>query len=107
MSLDNVTIGDKLVVTTDYGQRLEVVERITSTLVITKGSRFNKSSGRSTGGSCWHHIYATPATENDIERITKAQHRRELIYRCRNIKFDNLSASCLEQILEIAKGGTQ
>lgn len=45
MSLDNVTIGDKLVVTTDYGQRLEVVERITSTLVITKGSRFNKSSG--------------------------------------------------------------
>lgn len=101
-TLENVKVGDKLIVRTAYDEYLETVERITATLVITKFHRFIKKSGKAQGSVTWSSIWATPATEQDTERISNVVKRRNLITKCENIKFKNLNNTQLEEILKIA-----
>ena len=101
-TLENVKVGDKLIVRTSYNECIETVERITATLVITKYHRFNKHRGNALGSDAWTHIWAKPASAKDVERITKATKRRNLVTKCENIKFNNLTDAQLENILKIA-----
>ena len=101
-SLENVKVGDKLVVRTSYDEYIETVERITATLVITKLHRFVKKSGKAQGSDTWRYIWATPATPEDAERISKAVRRKKLIRACESIKFSGLLEKQMEMILEIA-----
>lgn len=101
-TLDNAKVGDKLIVRTSYDECIETVERVTATLVITKLHRFIKKNGRMQGCDTWHSYYATLATPKDEERISKAVKRRNLVYKCENIQFKNLTDSQLEEILKIA-----
>lgn len=101
-ALENVKVGDKLIVRTSYNECIETVERITATLVITKYHRFNKKRGEALGGDAWTHIWATPASTKDVERIKKVIKRRNLVTKCENIKFKNLTDAQLEDILKIA-----
>lgn len=101
-SLDNVKVGDKLKVRTQYAESVETVERITATLVITKYHRFIKNSGKSQGSDSWAYVWAEPATPEDVERICKAVRRNKLIRACESIKFSGLLEKQMEMILEIA-----
>lgn len=102
-SLENVTVGDKLVVFYPYDvKRIETVERISSTLVITKNHRFIKKSGKAQGCDSWSYVFAKLATFEDVEKISREAKRKNILRRCENIKFNTLSDSQLEQILEIA-----
>lgn len=101
-SLENVRVGDKLKVRTQYSEYIETVERVTATLVITKLHRFIKKSGKAQGCDAWTYIWATPATPEDAERISKAVRRQKLIRACESIKFSGLLDKQMEMILEIA-----
>lgn len=96
-SLENVKVGDKLLVYINQTKGIETVERTTTTLVITKLHRFRKDNGYAQGSGGWTIIRAILATDKDIAEAT---HRR-LISKCRNIDFDSLTDSQLEAILKI------
>lgn len=98
MSLGNVKVGDKLYVVTylGTGHRIDTVERITKTLVVTNKSRYRIKDGRETQG--WMPDWARPATDEAIAHIRY----QELVFECRSIPFQNLSTAQLESILEIA-----
>lgn len=101
-SLENVKVGDKLLVRSRGRRSLQTVTRITATLVITNSDRFSKQTGKAHGYDSWSHTYAEPATAEDIESITREIRRKSLIFKCQGIDFESLSDSQLEQILEIA-----
>lgn len=102
-SLENAKVGDKLLVLFPYNVKgIETVERITATLVITKYHKFIKKTGKAQGSDSWSYTYAKLATPEDAENISREVESKNLIRKCENIKFNTLSYSQLEQILEIA-----
>lgn len=103
-SLENVKAGDRLVVSNRYGENIDVVERITETLVITKIHRFRKKDGYESGQSAYACGFsrARLATEADVERIKGQMRKRKLTAECNKIRFDRLSVQQLDDILKIA-----
>lgn len=96
--LDNVKVGDKLFVTSRWRKSIDTVEKVTKLHVITSNCKYRKS-GDSVGDG-WTHSFARPATEEDIENIRKEIARNNMLAKCRDINFDSLTDSQLEQILE-------
>lgn len=110
MSLENVKVGDKLVVRRQYNithsqhyNTIQSIERITDTLVITKTHRFRKSTGIACDTDNYSCVSATVATPDDVKFIKKTEYRRRLINRCLDISFNGLSTQQLEQIIKITQ----
>lgn len=102
-SLENAKVGDKLLVRYANGIKgIATVERVTQLYVITKNHRFVKRTGEVSGCDPWSCTFAQIATSEDIERVNREVKRKELVRKCQDIKFNTLSDSQLEQILEIA-----
>lgn len=101
--LDNAKVGDRLFVSNGLAEGIEVVERLTQTLVITKYHRFKKQSGKGQGDERWCALYARLATDEDVAMIN----RMRMIRKCENIDFQLLPNSQLEQILEIVNPKTK
>lgn len=102
--LENVKVGAKLLVSDRFGERIEIVERVTKTLVITEHHRYRIKDGRGLPIDSWIITHAHPASIEDIERITKAGIRRKNIQTCKNIDYDKLTDGQIERIVNIIKG---
>ena len=102
-NLENVKVGDLLLINDRWGEVVAVVERLTATLIVTgNGYRINRKSGCVHGGGQWNHISVRIASQEDVDRVRRGRYRVEMINKCGKICFSNLSDSQLEQILEIA-----
>ena len=101
--LDNVKVGDKLFVCNNYIKGIEIVERLTPTLVITKSSRFVKNTGRLYGSDSWNPMYARPASEQDELNIKEEKRRTELVRACKHINYSEFSTPQLESIISFIK----
>lgn len=99
--LKNVKVGDKLLVRNRYVEVIETVERITKTLVFTRYRKYRIKDGYSMSSDKWNHIHADIATQEDINRIIKANTRRKNIKICRDMDYDKLTDSQLERIIKI------
>lgn len=104
--LENVQVGDKLIKKNSWSTSVVTVDRISKNYVIAGNSRFRISDGLCTSSDSWNKPRVYPATETDIAKIKKEIARSKLIFKCRDIDFNILSTSQLEQILEIAKSTT-
>lgn len=101
--LDNVKVGDKLFVFNNFIKDIEIVERLTPTLVITKSSRFVKKTGRLYGSDTWNTMYARPASEQDELNIKEEKRRTELIHACKHINYEGFTTPQLESIISFIK----
>ena len=101
-SLENVKVGDTLLVQSRWRRELVTVERLTATLVIAGGQRFKKATGYQVNSDTWNSVYATIATDADVKAINREIKRRTMLTLCKNISFHDLSDTQLEQILEIS-----
>ena len=99
--LENVKVGDRLLVRNSYGEGIETVERITKTLVFTRYRAYRIKDGYSTSSDKWNYIHAGIATQEDINRIMEANTRRKNIKICRDMDYDKLTDSQLERIIKI------
>lgn len=108
--LDNVKVGDKLLVRDRMCESVDTVTRLTATLVVTKcGRRYKKNNGGLYGGSEWSYEYAEPLTPEIERRIAIEARHKMLVRKYREIRIDSLTDSQLEAILKIAnkeEGGT-
>ena len=98
MSLENVKVGDTLFAYNGMVESLEVVLRVTQTLVVTKYYRFDKKTGRLKGCGYWNTMYARLATDKDVAIVR----RKQKINKCSRIDFSTLTDSQLEAILKIS-----
>lgn len=101
-SLENVKVGDTLLMTSRWNQSLLTVEKVQKNFVIANSYKFRKSDGSLVSSDRWTLAFAKKATKEDLESFRKAVKRSKMIRQCREIKFESISDSQLEQILEIA-----
>lgn len=101
-SLENVKVGDKLLMTSQWNQSLLTVEKVQKNFVIANSYKFRKSDGSLVSSDSWTFANAKIATKKDLESFRKAVKRSKMIGQCRDIRFEKLSDTQLEQILEIA-----
>jgi hypothetical protein len=99
--LDNVKVGDKLIMTSRWNRAILTVEKVQKNFVIAKGYKFRKSSGSLVSSDCWTSASAKIATEEDLEDSRKEVRRQRMISKCRDINFYSLTDTQLEQILKI------
>lgn len=102
-NLNDVKVGDLLIVSNHYGNRVEAVERLTETLVITKYGRYRKRDGYEQGRGTWGYTHARLGTTEEVDRVNKKNRKDNLAFKCRQIKFETLSILKLEEILKIAE----
>lgn len=101
-SLENAKVGDTLLVTSRWCKRLLTVDKVQKNFVIAGVYKFRKSNGSCVDSSRWFVSNAILATQEDIDAFREEVRRGEMISQCRDIKFEGLSDTQLEQILEIA-----
>lgn len=101
-NLENAKVGDRLIVTTQWTKQLLTVEKVHKNFVISGNYKFRKRTGTIVTSDCWNTATAKIATKEDIDAFKKEVMRNKMVKQCRNIIFENLSDSQLEQILEIA-----
>lgn len=101
-SLENVKVGDKLIMTSRWNQSILTVEKVQKNFVIANSYKFRKSDGSLVSSDRWSLTTAKIATEKDLEAFKKVVLRNKMIGQCRDIIFEKLSDFQLEQILEIA-----
>ncbi len=101
-NLNSVRVGAKLIMTDQWNTSIITVEKVYKNVVIANGYKFRKSSGLLVTSDKWSFACARPATEEDIIRFEKAAKRQKILSECRDIKFESLSDSQLEQILAIS-----
>ena len=101
--LDNVKVGDKLRVRDRELEFVDIVARLTATLVVTKlGRKYKKKNGGLYSGSEWSYEYAEPLTPEAERRIAIETRHKKLVRKCREISMESLTDSQLEAILKIA-----
>lgn len=101
-SLENAKVGDKLIVTSRWSKQLLTVEKVHKNFVIAGGYKFRKANGSEVSSDSWDTSIAKLATQEDIDAFRREVKHHKMISQCRDINFENLSDSQLEQILEIA-----
>lgn len=101
-SLENAKVGDLLIVTHRWNKQLVTVEKVHKNFVIAGCYKFRKTTGSLVSSDCWSTSTAKLATQEDIDAFRKEVKRQRMVGQCRDIIFENLSDSQLEQILEIA-----
>lgn len=99
--LNDVKVGDKLLVTSRWTKRIVTVEKVLKANIIANGVKYRKSDGYEVPLDAWNIASARPVTDEDIESIKKENRRLKMASAIRQIDFDGLTNSQLEQILEI------
>ena len=100
-SLENAKVGDLLIVTHRCNKQLLTVEKVQKNFVIAGCYKFRKTTGSLVSSDSWNTSTAKLATQEDIDAFRKEVKRHKMISQCRDIIFEKLSDSQLEQILEI------
>lgn len=101
-SLENAKVGDLLIVTHRWSKQLLTVEKVHKNFVIAGSYKFRKATGSLVSSDSWSTSTAKLATQEDIDAFRKEAKRHKMVSQCRDILFEKLSDSQLEQILEIA-----
>lgn len=101
-SLENAKVGDKLIMTSRWATSILVVEKVQKNFVIANSYKFRKKDGSLVSSDGWSMTTAKIATERDLAAFREEQNHKVLANKCRDIRFEGLSDTQLEQILEIA-----
>jgi hypothetical protein len=102
-SLDNVKIGDKLILNNGGHCRIIEVDRVTPTMVVAAGVKYSKKTGREAGlHSTWGFGSISPATDQQIAEIQEADRRKHMVTMitrtCTRNQLNNFTTEQLERI---------
>jgi len=76
---------------------VDKVERVTKTLVVVRGIRFNRERGRSRGDG-WHRRWLAKATPEAVRKSKREAHHRSLVSRLRKTNWENVPFDILVSI---------
>ncbi len=105
--LENVQVGDTLILSGRHTSRAVKVDRLTKTQIVIDLNKFRKSDGQIVGGSDWFILSVTIPEEGEIKKIQEARIRLNLehyindacqIQLVRKMSLDTLQR--LDKILE-------
>ena len=97
--LEEVSVGDKLLVRGQWDESIVDVDRLTKTQVVCGNSKYRISNGSLVGGGGFYGQYAKRATEEDIKKVTDVNKTRVLLRKLLNGKtYEGVPLRTLEEI---------
>jgi len=104
--LENLKVGDRVIVESSNNPRLEKVERITKTMIILhKHSRFDKKWGSLMGGGVWCSTRIVEPTEKVLKEYHIAWCKIAIYNYIDRGSLSNLSLERLQVIRDVLKEG--
>lgn len=100
-NLENIKVGDEVVLYIRYNKILCKVERLTKNFIIVKGRKYRKSNGFSTNGDILSSSCIYRASTEMIAKIKEENNRNILINKIRHYPLDKLSTKELEKVYEL------
>lgn len=100
-NLEDIKVGDKVILYSRYCKKVCKVERLTKTLVIVNGEKFRKADGFSTGHIGYYSSSIIRATEEMIAKVEEENKRDLLINKIKSYPLDKLSTDELENVYEL------
>lgn len=84
---------------------IDIVQRITKTMIITTSHRFKKSNGNAVAGCIWHSSCIEEATPEAIKAIIKVKEKREAVQKVTDLvawgKLYKLNISTLNKVIKV------
>ena len=102
MSLENVKAGDR-VVHNGYQLGVEIVDRVTKTMIVINGLKYRKSDGRMIGAGKWSLCYISPASDDEICEIILKNREENARDKLRSRTFAGIPLDKLIEIEKIAR----
>ena len=97
----NVSVGDEVIVSGRYSEKIAKVERITPTgRIRVEGTYYNKY-GWEIGGDVWSRSYITYVTEEKAEKIKQRQTISKAYQLMKNYNLNNITFDQATKIIEI------
>lgn len=99
MSLDNVQVGDELILCSLHKNHICRIERVTPTRIIVCNRAFRKRDGREIGRhNQWDSTFIRLPENGELDQIREDQLRRELIRHIRVLCQRDLSSLSVEKL---------
>lgn len=97
---DNLVVGDKVIVYDKYNnKKIDVVKRVTKTLVVVNNIRYRKSNGTQYGVyGLFSGRIGVPKDEEQIKAIELEYRKRIIIHRIHNLNLNDYPLEVLEKV---------
>lgn len=106
--LQNLKVGSQVGVEIHNDKRLDIVKRITKTMIILeKSGKFNRETGKSVGGNGWYHNYLHEPTEEFLKDYYTVQYKNLIRHYIDNGALNGLEVKELKTIYEMVKAGRE
>lgn len=109
MSLEDVKVGDIVIMSDHWGRELREVVKITPSGMIdvklnSHGAtrRFNKD-GSERGGRTWYRTSIRTCTEEEAQQVRSEKRKAWMVRRIKSFAFEKLELEDLENIYKIMK----
>ena len=99
--LKDLVVGDKVIVYDKYdNEKIDVVKRVTKTLVVVNNIKYRKSNGFEYGVSSYiiSRRIKIPKDEEQIKAIELEYRKRIIIHRIHNLNLDDYPLEVLEKV---------
>jgi hypothetical protein len=108
MTLDDVKVGDLVILNYGYGNERMVctVESVQKLHIVVKGVKYRKHSGTRAGEHNYGSSRISVGTPELIAKVTEETKRKRLLAQLEQFRYKDLSTAHLEEILELCQRET-
>lgn len=100
-NLEDINVGDKVILANARIKRVETVTKVTKTLVVVGNRRFKKDGGSEYGGRPFETMRICKATPEVLTEIEEENMRSDLINKIARYPWGYLSTYKLEKVYEL------
>lgn len=100
-NLEDIKVGDKVILANARIKRVETVTKVTKTLVIVGNRRFKKDGGFEYGGRPFEMMHICKVTPEVLAEIEAENKRNDLINKIVRYPWNKLSTEELEKVYKL------
>lgn len=100
-NLENIKVGDKVIVVKRYTRHVRKVKRLTKTQIVVDDDKFRKSDGKSVNNYGWFSPFIRKATQELISEVEEEEKRTKLLYEVYHTDWNKLRTDKLEEVYKL------
>lgn len=94
-------VGQKVIVESRNNKKVDVVDKITPTGLISVGGLLYRSDGTQRTSDVWNISKIKVATNEDIEDLKKVFHKNQLVKQLQGLDYGKLSLEKLQELIDV------
>lgn len=100
-SLENVKVGDVVIIHKSHHREVGKVTKVTATLIHAGNCRYRKKDGNIVGFGPWDLHWITIPEEGEVEQIRQLEFRGRVVEKLRSISIHSVSYTQAVKIKEV------